>query len=136
MSHTDVGNSCASLFFSSHFHYTQPARSITPPNMTMSVPHLRDDEEFIDGLSWGVLKKFVTMSGLHIGPEFATANMLRMAFQMLAQDISSPIPLDHHHQNLKIPERRISLLVDRVYAEMQTPAAAGVLWIVVHNLLS
>jgi hypothetical protein len=58
MSHTDVGNSCASLFFSSHFHYTQPARSITPPNMTMSVPHLRDDEEFIDGLSWGVLKKF------------------------------------------------------------------------------
>jgi len=32
------------------------------------------------------------MSGLHVESEFATTNMPCMAFQMLTQDTSSPIP--------------------------------------------
>ena len=58
-----VGEQCLALMWETAVHHSffpltsiapQPARSITPPDATMSVPHLRndqgDDEKFIDGL--------------------------------------------------------------------------------------
>jgi hypothetical protein len=49
---------CIQLFFSCHFHRAPTYPLNCPPDAAMSAPHLRDDEEFIDGLSSGVLKEF------------------------------------------------------------------------------